>query len=180
MLHYFTYLQENYYPKRLSIRPNCFRVVLYRLTSAKFSRPWKFHLYSKFIDLCSATSMCREQDILPILKTIESFYRRRVMCQINKNRDTSLFGPLHSNVMQLVTHENRSYPEALEIELMENKRTSRFPTTRSYEKNSLTYNSTPPCRRKCSSTSSRCLRWRCHEGEQHKEILEKFENLSTP
>lgn len=174
MLHYSTIYRKITIPNAFPYDPrNELSVVLYRLTSAKFLKTASPFLL-KAIDYCKEQG--REQDILPILKTIESFIARRAMCQINKNRDTSLFKPLHSNVMQLVTHENRSYPEALEIELMENKRTSRFPDDEELREKfaDLQFYTALP-KEMQQYLIARLEVGDAKEGEQHKEILEKFE-----
>lgn len=147
--------------------------IVYRLTKGRLLR-----LASPFllraIDYCHAAG--REQDIEPILSTIESLLVRRMVCKINKNSDTSLFKPLHSRVMQIVEEENRSYPEALEIALLRNRRTSRFPSDEEFKENFLTLGLYKLPKEMQRYFIARLEAGDSKVGEMHREVLEKLEN----
>lgn len=150
--------------------------VLFRLTRGKLLRLASPFLL-KAIDYCQ--SVGREQDILPILTTIEAFNVRRLVCQINRNADTGTFRPLHSRVMQIMGEENRTYPDALEIALLRNRRNSRFPTDAEFHEKFISFQlyTTLPKEMQLYLIA-RLEAGDSKEGESHRDVLDKFKDAN--
>lgn len=146
--------------------------ILFRLTSGKLLR-----LASPFllraIDYCRQEG--REQDIVPILLSIESFLVRRLVCQINKNADTGLFRPLHRRVLQIAKDRQIEYPLALNIALLRNRRTSRFPDDEEFHEKFVSFALyTAPPKEAQSYLLARLESRNAKEGESHRDVLEKI------
>lgn len=147
--------------------------ILFRLTSSKLLRIVS-PLLLKAIDYCKQEG--KEQEIVEVLLTIESFVVRRLICQIGKNVDTNLFRPLHRRVLQIANEKQIGYNEALKIALLRNKRTSRYPSDKEfYEKFTSfeLYTSIP--KEVQRYILARLESGNSREGESHRDVLEKLE-----
>lgn len=160
-------------PEDVPYDPNDeFSKVLFRLVSGDILRMTGPFLLPA-IDYCRTKG--REQDILEILKILESFLVRRIICRYNKNSYTTIFQPLHFEVESLMRQGNHTYPEALTIRLMQKKRRQKFPDNQELLDNFITMQFYGTLlKEEQAYLLARLETGNMKEGESHRDVLEKL------